>query len=641
MISSPRILLTSALVAVLLAGAGSAAAGGPSWLRGARVATPWDVELPDFTWEAAIDRAVADGATVILDWAGPSDSWTCFFEPERSRGLEELERRAAWVHRHPGVRYIVYYSPLEWVSDDVDMDGDGRVDPGREAASLALQHPSWAQTGLDGQRAVFYGTMPGMPFWVCSTCEDVWVTPAEPGYRALVMAQVHDMAATGLDGFWLDVPFMASEFGEGWVDQWPDVGAAARALFSEQTGHTLQPPPLAAAWNDPVWQSFVRWRYRLVREFLDEIRSTALAADPDFALIVESSVGFGPEQTQTAASPVEIPGVSHATVHETGETYHAVQRSVWLLYLAKLAAWRHLDARHGQPSWLLTYAEADRPETAELVRTQAAATLLSGFTSHVSGNEGMAGSPDPAFRALFFHWIEANLDTLLPAGARPAAKTALLFSRDTLDFRTRGSWELGDPADGFYGMGMLLLEGHVPYEVISTGDLAGLSRFTTLILPGVEALGDTDAARIRRWVQGGGRLLATGLSSAWDGNGLPRSDFALADLFGVHLDQVEEGDEHVWETATGAGRCLYTPALHERSYYWAGAPWAESGGDEAAMARERTTVLDLLRRLAPEAALRTDAPPGVLLLPFRSPGGALQLNVINLEGTGFADASPS
>ncbi len=630
-------ILLVALTVPLTAPAGP---GEPGWLREARIATPWDVDLPGFTWEAGVDRAVADGATVILDWVGASDSWRFLFEPDRSRDLVELERRAAHVHSHPGVRYVVYYAPLEWVSWDVDNDGDGRVDPGREADSLTLQHPDWAQTGIDGRRAVFYGSMPGMPFWVCPSCEDVWVTPAHPGYRALVMEQVRLMAATSLDGFWLDVPFLRTDFGPDWTDQWTDVGPAARARFSAETGHTLPPPPLSPDWADPDWRAFVRWRYRLIREFLDEIRRTALAADPEFALVVESSVGFGPEQTQTAASPVDIPGVSHATVHEAGETNHAVQRSTWLHYLAKLAAWRHLDARHGQPSWLLTYAEADRPETAGLVRLQAAATLLSGFTSHVSGNEGMAGSPDPAFRARLFSWMAAHRPMVLPAGARPHARTALLFSRETLDFRVRGSWERGDAADGFLGMGMLLLEGHVPYEVISEEHLDDLSRFTTLILPGVEALGDAAAHRIREWVRGGGRLLATGLTSAWDGEGLPRGDFALADLFGVHRDQVEEGDTRVWLNAVGAGRCLYTPAPRERWYYWAGAPWDESGGDEAAMAVEREALLALLERLAPDAFLQTDAPPGVLLLPFLARSGALHLNVIHLEGTGHGDPSP-
>ncbi len=611
----------------------------PPWLAEARIATPYDVDLPGFTWEAGVDRAVADGATVILDWVDASGSWRSLFEPERSAGLVELERHAAWVHRHPGVRYLIYYSPLEWVSWDVDMDGNGRVDPGREEASLALQHPDWAQTGIDGRRAVFFGTMPGMPFWVCPTCEDVWVTPAHSGFRTLVMEQVRLLAASSLDGFWLDVPFLRSEFGEGWVDQWPDVGPAARALFASATGRSLPAPPLTPDWTSTDWTSFVRWRYHLIREFLDEVRRTALTVDPSFVLVVESSVGFGPEQTQTAASPVDVPGVSHTTVHEAGETFHAVQRSVWLRYLARLTAWRHLDTRHGQPSWLLTYAEAGRPETADLVRTQAAATVLSGFTSHVSGNEGMATSADPAFRSALFSWMARFRPLLFPRGARPRTTTALYFSRDTLDFRVRGSWEHGDAADGFHGMAMVLLEGHVPFEVISGEHLEELDRFTTLILPGVEALGDVHVGLIRDWVRAGGRLLATGLTSAWDGTGRPRSDFALADLFGVHLASVEEGDERVWETAPGTGHSLFTPAPRERWYYWAGAPWAESGGDDTAMGGERDAILTLLERLDPGAALDTDAPRGVLLLPWITRGGAVHLSVINLEGTGFGDAT--
>ncbi|NOZ94528.1 MAG: hypothetical protein GXP47_07300 [Acidobacteria bacterium] len=615
-------------------------AGSPGWLRGARIATPYDVDIPAFTWEIGVDRAVADGATVILDWTWVSNSWRYLFEPQRSVDLQEMSRHAAYVHANPGVRYIVYFAPLEWVSWDVDMDGDGRVDPGREEDSLALEHPDWAQVGIDGRRAVFFGTLPDMPFWVCPTCEDVWVTPAHPEYRSLILQQVRLMAATGLDGIWLDVPFLRSDFGDGWTDQWPDMGSAARSLFSAETGLVLPPPPLAPAWNEPAWRGFIRWRYRLIRGFLDDIRRAALSSDPELAFIVESSVGFGPEQTQTAASPFEVARVVHATAHEAGETRHAVQRSVWLHFLAKLAAWRHADARQGQPSWLLTYVEAGRPETEELVRTHAAATVLSGFTPHVSGNEGMTGSPSPDLRKTLFSWVRLHRDVVFPRGSRPLARTALLFSRDTLDFRVRGSWEHGDAADGFMGMAMLLLEGHVPYEVISDEDLGDLDRFSVLILPGVEAMSEAQAAHIAEWVRGGGRLLATGLTSAWDGDGAPRTDFALAGVFGVHLAEVEEWDGKVFETASGRGRSLVTTTPHERRYYWAGRPWAESGGDEVAMAVERKAVLDLLGRLAPDAFLETDAPPGVLFVPSSSPSGAIHLGIINLKGTAPGDASP-
>lgn len=118
-----------------------------SWPQTARIATPWDYPPGSFaSWEEAIDQAVADGANVILDWHAVSDRWQALYEPLLSQDLAEMAYHADHIHTHyPGVRYIVYVAPLEYVTSDVDQDQDGRVDPGKEGESLALQHPDWAQ----------------------------------------------------------------------------------------------------------------------------------------------------------------------------------------------------------------------------------------------------------------------------------------------------------------------------------------------------------------------------------------------------------------------------------------------------------------------------------------------------------------
>ncbi len=65
----------------------------------------------------------------------------------------------------------------------------------------------------------------------------------------------------------------------------------------------------------------------------------------------------------------------------------------------------------------------------------------------------------------------------------------------------------------------------------SSGRAAALK---LLVLPNVGALSDAQAAAIRRFVQRGGSLFATGETGLYDEWGDPRPDFALADLFGCH-----------------------------------------------------------------------------------------------------------
>jgi hypothetical protein len=67
-----------------------------------------------------------------------------------------------------------------------------------------------------------------------------------------------------------------------------------------------------------------------------------------------------------------------------------------------------------------------------------------------------------------------------------------------------------------------------------------LAQFEMLVLPEVEVLGSAQAELIRNWVKQGGTLLATGKCGLIDEKGQPRSNFPLADVFGVDLVSEEK-----------------------------------------------------------------------------------------------------
>jgi hypothetical protein len=75
----------------------------------------------------------------------------------------------------------------------------------------------------------------------------------------------------------------------------------------------------------------------------------------------------------------------------------------------------------------------------------------------------------------------------------------------------------------------------VPFEMAHEAVLAPdrLSRFKLLVLADAAALSDAQCAAIRAFVESGGSLIATFASSLFDETGRRRSDFGLADVFGV------------------------------------------------------------------------------------------------------------
>lgn len=132
------------------------------------------------------------------------------------------------------------------------------------------------------------------------------------------------------------------------------------------------------------------------------------------------------------------------------------------------------------------------------------------------------------------------------------ADVELLYSRDT-------RLAFGDHARGkdrsfphLLGLEQVLLDEHIQYTIRPEMALtdAGLSGTRVLALPNVACLSDDQAAAIRRFVERGGRLLATHATSLYDEHGRERPDFALGDLFGcaytgIAKDATAFGYHHV------------------------------------------------------------------------------------------------
>ena len=99
--------------------------------------------------------------------------------------------------------------------------------------------------------------------------------------------------------------------------------------------------------------------------------------------------------------------------------------------------------------------------------------------------------------------------------------------------------------NGFHMLGMYhaLIEGRMPFEMINASvlDSDHLKPFKLLILANTATLSDKQCDQIRKFVADGGSLLATFESSLFDEQGKQRSDFGLADLFGVSYNQGVEG----------------------------------------------------------------------------------------------------
>src|SRR6478672_405403 len=90
----------------------------------------------------------------------------------------------------------------------------------------------------------------------------------------------------------------------------------------------------------------------------------------------------------------------------------------------------------------------------------------------------------------------------------PAARVALVYSQQTSLYYggPQAQANVGDAVNGMYHA---LVEARIPFEMVHDRKLDELSRYKLAVLPNVAALSNAQCEELRRFVAGGGSLVAT------------------------------------------------------------------------------------------------------------------------------------
>jgi len=132
----------------------------------------------------------------------------------------------------------------------------------------------------------------------------------------------------------------------------------------------------------------------------------------------------------------------------------------------------------------------------------------------------------------FYQWMARNHEHFMNESS--LANLAVVWSQSTNAFY-KGPGR-GENTDYLQGMYQILLEGRFLFDFVHEDDLtpAILAKYKALILANAAVLSDQQCQQLRDYVSGGGSLLATFETGFYDGNGKPRPDSGLADVFGFH-----------------------------------------------------------------------------------------------------------
>jgi hypothetical protein len=416
--------------------------------------------------------------------------------------LKAIHAVAEAAHK-VGNRAFVYIAGTECITANAD----------KAPHSAMKDHPDWVQRKMTGEPASFTG---GAAFWIRKGDEDVWISPYAEPWRKTYMERVRQIAATGIDGIYVDIPYWMTHF-DGWEKTWASFDDFTVAAFKQKTGLDAKKDLKIGDFSDKNFRKWVDFRIDTLTDFMAEIRSNARTVKPDIMVIPEIYPGIEEEATRVGADVYEMYAVTDAIAHEYefGNGEHMASRRTqidWFLYQAGMLTFRAFA--QGKATWILNYSwDGDKVvDKREAMKNLAMSQVITGSNFWDAPGHSMAGSNDPPTRKLIFDWIAANEKSLY-SPRTPIEPVGVYFSPKSRDY------DVAEFLPSYRGTLVALLQAHREFEVVTPRTLAAF-KGKTLVLPNVTTLNDTEKGAITAFSQHGGRLVVTGA----DVTGLSASD---------------------------------------------------------------------------------------------------------------------
>jgi hypothetical protein len=334
---------------------------------------------------------------------------------------------------------------------------------------------------------------------------------------------------------------------EGFTDNsWSGLGRDSicycgycRKSFKEKTGLEI---PLMHDWTDAGYKKWIRWNYDRRLEVWDLNNATTKASGGPNCIWSGMNSGSISAQSKSfrdfkaIAQRADIIMLDDQARSDSGGFQHNGETGK---LIHGILGWDKLI-----PESMAQY-QAHKPwfRVASKPEPEARLWMIEGLAGGIQPWWHMVGAYHEDRRMYhnpeaILHWQAANEAYLI--NRQPVASVGVVWSQENMDFY--GSDNTEERVElPWRGMGSALIRARIPYLPVHADlidhDSAGLS---VLILPNLAVMSDEQVAAVRRFAGRGGSVIATGSTSLFDEWGKRRSDFALGDLFGVHLSHSEE-----------------------------------------------------------------------------------------------------
>lgn len=368
----------------------------------------------------------------------------------------------------------------------------------------AKNHPAWRVTNASGGQH-------DKRYW--------WSCPNNDEYVAFTLAQIGEVISYDVDGIFNDMTF------------WPVVCVCqnCRTKYLKETGREI---PVKPDWRSKAWIDFQRFRERSLAVFTQKITDFIKSKKAITVTHQTSTVMHGWVQSYTL-------GITAACDYTSGDFYGGKYQHI--LGAKVLAAISKNMPYEFMTSRCVNLRDHTSMKSEAELTAEASVTLANAGAYFFID----AINPDGTLEKDVYERLGAVARKLAPFTAAVkrhvpdiVADKALYYSPsayidENAETEIMCAIPGGNPAaEEISGTSVFLARAHIPFRAISNESI-NYNGINTIVMNNIMYTTQAENDRIRKFVEAGGTLVATGMTSLYEPDGTHTGDFGLADVFGV------------------------------------------------------------------------------------------------------------
>ena len=514
-----------------------------------------------------------------------------FLDPaEKLKAIQAVAEKA----HAAGNFAFVYIAGLECITAEAD----------KTPRTFFKDHPDWVQRKLSGEPAVFTG---GAAFWIRPGDEDVWISPYASEWRKIYMERVRQIAKTGIDGIYVDIPYWMTHF-DGWEDTWASFDDYTVEAFRAKTGLNAKTDIKLGDFSNPGFLRWVDFRIQTLTDFMKEIDANVKSVNPKCKTIAEIYPGIEEAAVRVGSDVYQLYGVIDVVAHEyewgSGNAMGASKTPLdWLHYMIGMYTFRAFAG--GKASWMLSYSwDGERNiDPADAMKNLFISQLVAGTNSWDAQGHVMSHSNDLETRKAVFQWIAQHEKTFYRP-RQPIDPVGIYFSPQTRNYFPK------EFIESYLGTLAMLIHSHREFQVVTPRSLAAF-KGRLLILPDVRCVSKVELDFLKSFVQANKELVISAESGRYDELRKERTPNPLHTLLGIR----QTGRK---SAGTGKQEFVYFPDSPGRNYFQqlikefdSAAAAGSAQGSEFEKLRE-AFLTDVMGRSSFEETVRVEASPFVV-----------------------------